>query len=309
MKYFLSEYLIFSNFKMLINLKRLINRFNILLRHDAFRESSYQVSFRLLELIILLLRNKKSIFRINAKNGSFRFIFKPYKGSGYGGRGQFLYRENYDRFFKTDLSIFKRDFKTFIDVGASRGFFSTYMSSSFGCKTVSIDLYPYAINDCEENLKLNNIYDGIFKVSAIGSNLDIGKFICLDKTDVPSRTSVLKAKIKSTDSNNSFIKMSSIDEIVKEYNFLSVDMIKIDVEGYEKNVLYGALNTIEKFRPLIYLEFKESKLDILKFAKSQNYLSYLPSIQGKLIPINEIEINENAYENIFLIPNENNLRF
>jgi FkbM family methyltransferase len=156
---------------------------------------------------------------------------------------------------------------------------------------------------------LNNVFDGIFKVSAVGSNLDKGKFISLDKTDVPSRTSVLKAKIKTNDLTDSFfIRMTSIDEIVEEHNLPSVDMIKIDVEGYEKNVLYGALNTIERFRPLIYLEFKESKLEILKFAKSKKYLSYLPTIKGNLIRINELEITENDYENIFLIPQENNLR-
>ena len=41
-----------------------------------------------------------------------------------------------------------------------------------------------------------------------------------------------------------------------DYNFQNVDFIKIDVEGYELKVIYGALQTIEKWKPCIIVEQK-----------------------------------------------------
>ena len=292
---------------MLLKFLRLFNRFYLLFKHDAFRKENYLIFLRLLELVFLLLLNKKKTFKIKAKNGSFKFLFKPYKGSGYGGRGQFLYRENYDRFFNVNLTKFNRKFNTFIDLGASRGFFSSYMSKVHNSKIIAVDLFEYAIKDCEENLNLNNDYEGFFRVAAVGSEFDKGKYINLDKSDVPSRTSVLKSKVSNNSSDQAKIIMTSIDEIVNDNNHSQIDLIKIDVEGYEYNVLRGGINTIQKYRPIIYLEFKESKLEILNFAKSLKYLIYVPSLYGELIQKNEFLINKNDYENIFLIPREDSI--
>lgn len=38
------------------------------------------------------------------------------------------------------------------------------------------------------------------------------------------------------------------------FNFSNVDMIKIDVEGFEEEILAGALNTIEKNKPVLVIE-------------------------------------------------------
>jgi len=67
---------------------------------------------------------------------------------------------------------------------------------------------------------------------------------------------------------NGSISLKTLDS----YNFNSVDMIKIDTEGYEIPVLEGAKNTIEKNKPWIQIEANKSgkrygrtKLDIKEF--------------------------------------------
>ena len=47
------------------------------------------------------------------------------------------------------------------------------------------------------------------------------------------------------------IELVSIDEM---FNFDKLDFIKLDVEGYEQNVILGAYNTIRKCKPVIMLE-------------------------------------------------------
>lgn len=49
--------------------------------------------------------------------------------------------------------------------------------------------------------------------------------------------------------------MNTLDNILREYD--RVDFIKIDVEGFEPEVIRGALQMIQKHRPIIYFEFLE----------------------------------------------------
>ena len=55
-------------------------------------------------------------------------------------------------------------------------------------------------------------------------------------------------------STNGTISLHTLDE----YNFQNVDIIKIDVEGYEIPVLEGARQTIIESRPLIQIEANKS---------------------------------------------------
>lgn len=61
------------------------------------------------------------------------------------------------------------------------------------------------------------------------------------------------------------------------FNYQNVSLIKIDVEGYEEEVLRGAVETIERCKPIIYLEAdRQDKLfSLATFLKSINY-TYTP---------------------------------
>jgi len=45
----------------------------------------------------------------------------------------------------------------------------------------------------------------------------------------------------------------------------NIAVIKIDVQGYEPKVLDGAINTIKKYKPVIFIEIAESELQIYNF--------------------------------------------
>lgn len=45
-----------------------------------------------------------------------------------------------------------------------------------------------------------------------------------------------------------------LDNYVKRKGLDRIDLIKIDVEGFELNVLRGAVETIERFRPILFIE-------------------------------------------------------
>lgn len=57
------------------------------------------------------------------------------------------------------------------------------------------------------------------------------------------------------------------------FDFQDVGLIKIDVEGFEENVLKGAVETIRRWRPIIYLE-ADRKENLGSLARFLEYLGY-----------------------------------
>ena len=70
-------------------------------------------------------------------------------------------------------------------------------------------------------------------------------------------SSLLNKKFK--DKDEVIVKTKTLDS----FNLPKVDFMKIDVEGYEAQVLSGAKETITKWKPKIYIEIWEKNVDII----------------------------------------------
>lgn len=70
--------------------------------------------------------------------------------------------------------------------------------------------------------------------SAFGHVASAGTMIEIAGTKVPQRT---------------------IDDIVAEHELSRVDLIKLDIEGFEQDALAGARGTLARFDPVVFLEF------------------------------------------------------
>lgn len=60
------------------------------------------------------------------------------------------------------------------------------------------------------------------------------------------------------------VQMMKIDTIIQENNLKKVDLIKIDVDGFEPNILMGAKNTLSKFKPKLIIEYNSYNLEAIK---------------------------------------------
>lgn len=80
--------------------------------------------------------------------------------------------------------------------------------------------------------------------------------------------------------NTGYQRVSVPQRTLDSYNFTDVDIIKIDVEGYELNVLEGAVQTIANNRPIVQIECVETQprafgktiQDLMDFFNSRNYV-------------------------------------
>ncbi|MEM4295649.1 MAG: FkbM family methyltransferase [Candidatus Anstonellales archaeon] len=145
---------------------------------------------------------------------------------------------------------FIKDGQTIIDCGANIGIFSIFASY------LNENGKIYAIEPVRETTEVIKKFLGAFKVK----NVKIIRNAVGNKKE--KKSMYLESGIKTSGSNSLIqgwvnydtiinVEVNTIDNIVRENNMKSVDFIKMDIEGYEKEALTGALKTIRKFKPVI----------------------------------------------------------
>ena len=194
---------------------------------------------------------------------------------------------------------------TFVDIGSNHGHYTLLASKFTGAKVISIEPVEETRNRLKKNILINKL-----------KNIDVIKF------GISSRNGFLKIsndkgsmnRIIKGRKNNNFekIEVTSLDVLLK--NKKNVSMIKIDVEGYEKEVLLGAKNILNRENlDIIIIELnnsnkfynyaEEETIAILKDFKFRPYKYNCKNSEFKNIKIK----NYFSYNTIF-IKNLNNVK-
>jgi FkbM family methyltransferase len=160
----------------------------------------------------------------------------------------------------------------FMDIGANIGQHSLFMSQTskrviafepfapvrarleYHCtlnKIRNIDIQALGLSDRSENQPF---------YAPSGANAGIGSFD-------PDSTSKGNKSIGN-------LQLMRGDEFVDQSDLKQLHLMKIDVEGFEKNVLHGLRNTLARFRPLVVCEMTYGKS--LSFISSNQILALLP---------------------------------
>jgi len=129
--------------------------------------------------------------------------------------------------------------KIFVDVGACAGKYTVRLAKQFK-KVIAIEPNPENVKVLKKNLELNNIRNVEVLPYACGES-DYVAFI--ENRAAQSRlTNKLIPKAYK-------VQVKRLDELVEK-----TDVIKIDVEGYEKQVVDGAAKLIEQQTPFLIIE-------------------------------------------------------
>lgn len=136
-----------------------------------------------------------------------------------------------------------------IDVGAHHGRYSVCASRRVGRNglVVAVEPHPRSVQILKRNLVLNDI-----------ENVRIFPMACWsERANLNSKGAALLAlhAVTGGGKSDSSIRGMPLDDLTKEQGFTQVDWIKVDVEGSELAVLEGARETLDTFRPHLYLEY------------------------------------------------------
>ncbi|MFA9289697.1 MAG: FkbM family methyltransferase [Solirubrobacteraceae bacterium] len=167
--------------------------------------------------------------------------------------------------------------KNFIDVGANIGLFSLILSN-YCNKVYSFEPIQRLHNQFKESIELNN-FNNIELFNYGCGNEEITSEITINPMNAGGST-VLSHNNDITGVKKELIKLNTLDNLITDIN---VDVIKINVEGFEYFVLLGAKKIISKFKPIIFMEYSPNlyekinqgmSRELYDFIKSYNYSIY-----------------------------------
>ena len=178
-----------------------------------------------------------------------------------------------------DLDLIKvSNNEVFVDVGAYTGDSVIDYISSFGKHSYS-KIYCYEITETTINIMKNNLknYNNIiYKNCAVGK---FNKYMYFEKNEFSSSANKIIEKGKSK------IKCVTLDKDIKE----KISIIKMDIEGGEKDALIGAKNHVLNDSPLLLISVYHNNKDLFEIPQliydiNKNYKFYLRYNGGPIYP-------------------------
>ena len=199
----------------------------------------------------------------------------------------------------------------FVDIGANTGFYSISAAKENPTLEIhAIEPQPQVFNLLNENIFLNNLESQITL-----HNLGIGA-----KTDeltmfIPKFTGTVGASFKNLhedegDAEEIAVKVNTMDNLA----ISNINLMKIDVEGYESFVLEGAKQTLLENKPTLIVEllrkwmkpFNTTPQEFLEKMSNFGYVAFAIG-EDSIKEINKIDENTIETNFIFCHPDRNHL--
>ena len=152
------------------------------------------------------------------------------------------------------------------DVGANMGTFTTWLANSFPTGRVyAFEPQRAVFQILCGNMAINNLYNVYpynFALGAEETTVEFDEPNYFSKEDFG--TFSLKEQIIKNTSNKLVVEVHTLDWFFSRYKVPKLDLLKIDAEGMDMDVLRGAINTIEQFKPIIFIEHCDNRKSIIK---------------------------------------------
>ena len=199
----------------------------------------------------------------------------------------------------------------FLDVGANIGFLSCVVARFVGNGgwVYAVEPHPEIYRILKENIRINKLKNVRCLNIALGAKVSHARIY--DNPSVNRGSASLIRPQGVIEESGKEVKVTAIDTLLENKQLRTPTLIKIDVEGFELEVLKGAKTLLEGSQaPMLCVEYsnlhpqsKGSTLDIHRFIKSVNNYSVYKLQHGKGIPSKLIKISEEHelpyHDNIF----------
>ena len=169
----------------------------------------------------------------------------------------------YDRFLPTVIGKIKEN-EVIIDIGANIG------DTLFRLLNVNSKPYYYCI-------EADNFFFEYLQKNKQSLDINIKNKIILIKTlvgdQLKGNLSETTTGTKSLIESDSGTKSKKLDDIILEHKIKNIKLIKVDVDGFDYNILFSAINEIKNSKPDIFFEYMP--LDLLG---KKNYLRLIEKL-------------------------------
>jgi FkbM family methyltransferase len=147
--------------------------------------------------------------------------------------------EGYEPETKALLASFLRPGMVFVDLGANEGFFSVVASRLVGPagRILAIEPQSRLGSVIRRNLELNDAANVTLAQVAISAEAGVAEFSLAPDTN--SGSSGLTRATRYANPTQA-VRTLTLDACLREYSLTTVDVMKIDIEGYEYEAVLGA---------------------------------------------------------------------
>jgi FkbM family methyltransferase len=144
-----------------------------------------------------------------------------------------------------------------IDVGTNIGEVLLNFARQVGPQgqVFGMEINPRTYQRCLRNIALNPFRN--VELCDVGLGRQEGELF-LSRPD--QRNSGADRVVSDPASQGTRVKLTTLDKFVKERGLARLDVVKIDVEGFEMNVLQGAEASLRRFHPRLFIELDDGNL-------------------------------------------------
>ena len=227
-----------------------------------------------------LYTNPRNIYvRIKSNQYSFWYRSVDFDDLNMMCRENLKFWESKSREIFSTLSLSSN---TVFDIGSYTGLYALVATkSNKKLKVFAFEPNPNLFSALNRNLTLNRVRN--VKSEQMALDKEPGKAYLYLNHEI--HTSIGSLIQSSSSGKKILINKTTLDLYCESNSINSIDLIKIDVEGYETNVLQGALSIIMKSSPIILME-----------SLSQRTLETQYDILSKLGYLNPMQVNGDGYD-------------
>lgn len=147
---------------------------------------------------------------------------------------------------------------TFLDVGSSLGLYPVSLGrevAARGGSIISVEPVPLNLTRQVANLRLNGI-ESLVTILPVGLGSSAGELrMRVDRSGADHNALIAK-------DGALVVPIRRLDDVMEELGFPNVTLIKMDVEGFEPEVIAGGRETIRRTLPVIFAEFNRERMRI-----------------------------------------------
>jgi FkbM family methyltransferase len=190
------------------------------------------------------------------------------------------------------LDMLLRPGMTVYDIGANVGFHAISAARRVGAdaKVVCFEALPDNAKQIEYNASSNQFKNIQVVVTALGNSEGEAAFWTSKQPTWGKLASVGKKPDKFAKEIK--VRLRRLDSVVDELKLPPPALIKMDVEGSEIDVLEGARQTLERYRPIVLIEAHGTNGAIENFLVA---IGYRVGVLGQNVPVAEAYWNAHIF--------------
>ena len=201
----------------------------------------------LMRMIRVALTPRGLLLKTRLSNGATVF---GQNRAGFGGRGVYIYRDAVEPELQY-LDRFLDASGVFVDVGANTGVYTLKAARHYGPQgvVVAIEPFPEVLAVLQHSVRANGFNNVRLRNLCLSDCT--GARTLWQNFGKPNSFSLVQRDPNACSFSTLAV---TLDDLLGWEGLDSLDYLKLDVEGAEREVLLGARQMIEKHRPIIQME-------------------------------------------------------